>query len=205
MNKEIAIAWIELTFKINPSPLRKEEKIILNDLNGAVNFGSLFALMGATGAGKTTLLRCINGKYKSGLGEKSRLYLNSKEKIRSCFITQHENEHLIMCLTAKQNLIYASKLKNSGKNFNIDHENSAMNLLSELIMSDIANTKVKDCSLGDRKRLTIALEMINIIKPNLLCIDEPTTGLDIDEAEMVMFFVFFRYSTKLLKHYIIKP
>jgi len=188
IEKQIAVAWIDLTFRIKPLFMRKE-KIILNSLNGSVNFGSLNALMGPSGAGKTTLLKCINGRKNSGLTEDSKIYLSSSEKIRSCFIGQHEKEYLIMGLTAKQNLIYASKLKNSGQNLDIDHENNVMNLLSELMMKDIANNKVEDCSGGEQKRLSIALEMTQYIKPNLLCIDEPTTGLDSNAAQNVCIFI----------------
>jgi ABC-type multidrug transport system ATPase subunit len=186
MDEKLAIAWIDLTFKVNPFFMRKE-KIILNDIDGSVDFGSLNALMGPSGSGKTSFLKCINGKSESGIGGESKIFLSSREKIRSCFIGQHEKEHLIMGLTAKQNLIYASKLKNSGNRLKIDHKNNAMNLMSELMISDIADNKVEDCSGGEQKRLSIALEMTQHIKPNLLCIDEPTTGLDSNAAEVVNF------------------
>jgi ABC-type multidrug transport system ATPase subunit len=189
MDNEIAIAWIDLNFSIK-SFLARKKKLILNDLNGSVNFGSLNALMGPSGAGKTTLLKCINGKNKFGLEEKSKIYLNSNNKIRSCLIGNNEKERLIIGLTAKQNLIYASKLKNSGENFKIDHENNVHNLLSELMTSDIANTKVEFCSGGEKRRLLIALELTSLIKPNLLCIDEPTSGLDSNAAEGVNILIF---------------
>jgi polar amino acid transport system ATP-binding protein len=187
MDKEIAIAWIDLTFSVKSFLMRKE-KVILKRLNGSVNFGSLNALMGPSGAGKTTLLKCINGINKSGLGENSKIYLNSREKINSCLIANNEKERLIVGLTAKQNLIYASKLKNSENQFKVNHENNVNNLLSELMTSDIANANVEDCSGGEQRRLLIALELTSHIKPNLLCIDEPTSGLDSNAAEMVKFY-----------------
>jgi polar amino acid transport system ATP-binding protein len=187
MDKEIAIAWIDLTFSVKSFLMRKE-KVILKRLNGSVDFGSLNALMGPSGAGKTTLLKCINGINKSGLGENSKIYLNSREKINSCLIANNEKERLIVGLTAKQNLIYASKLKNSGNQFKVNHENNVNDLLSELMTSDIANTNVEDCSGGEQRRLLIALELTSHIKPNLLCIDEPTSGLDSNAAEMVKFY-----------------
>jgi ABC-type multidrug transport system ATPase subunit len=190
MNNKIAIAWIDLNFSIK-SFLVRNEKLILNNLNGSINFGSLNALMGPSGAGKTTLLKCINGKNKFGLEEKSKIYLNSSQKIRSCLIGNNEKERLVIGLTAKQNLIYASKLKNSGKDFNISHENNVNNLLSELMTSDIADNKVEFCSGGEKRRLLIALELTSRIKPNLLCIDEPTSGLDSYAAEGVNNLIYF--------------
>jgi polar amino acid transport system ATP-binding protein len=187
MDKEIAIAWIDLTFSVNSFLMRKE-KVILKRLNGSANFGSLNALMGPSGAGKTTLLKCINGINKSGLGENSKIYLNSREKINSCLIGNNEKERLIVGLTVKQNLIYASKLKNSVNQSKVNHQNNVNSLLSELMTIDIANTNVEDCSGGEQRRLLIALELTSYVKPNLLCIDEPTSGLDSNAAEMVKFY-----------------
>jgi len=184
MDEKIAIAWIDLTYSVQ-SLLARKEKRILSAINGSVNFGSLNALMGPSGAGKSTLLKCINGKITSGLGVKSKIYLSSNEKIRPCLIEHNEKEHLIMGLTAKQNLIYASKLKNSGIGLKVDHQNNVNVLLSELMTSDIANNKIENCSGGEQRRLLIALELTSHVKPNLICIDEPTSGLDSNAAEMV--------------------
>ena len=79
MNEKISIAWIDLNLTVK-SVLFRNKKIILNRVNGAVNFGSLTALMGSSGAGKTSLLKCINGKIKSGLGKDSKIFLSSEEK-----------------------------------------------------------------------------------------------------------------------------
>lgn len=185
MNGNISIAWIDLNYGTKSFLFRKF-KVILNGINGSVNFGTINALMGPSGAGKTSLLKCLNGKIKSGLGKDSKFFLSSDEKISSCFIGQHENEHLIMGLTGKQNMIYASRLKNSDHNYRVDHNKNVDNLLTEFMISDIANTKVENCSGGEQKRLSIALEMTSHIKPNLICIDEPTSGLDSTSAETVI-------------------
>jgi ABC-type multidrug transport system ATPase subunit len=177
MDKNISVAWVGL-YCTTQSFLLRKDKVILNGLNGAIDFCSMNALMGPSGAGKTTLLNCLNGKMKSKLRKDSKIYLSSDVKIHSCFISQHENEHMIMDLTAKQNMIYASKLKNSDFGHKVDHEKNFKNLFSEFMTSDIMNTKVKNCSGGEQKRLFIALEMTSQIKPNLLYTDEPTTGLD---------------------------
>src|ERR1700712_1100474 len=105
---EIAVAWADLTYRIKPF-WWSHEKTILNNLYGSVEFGTITALMGPSGAGKTTLLNCINGKLSDGLDRKTKIYVNINQKIRSCFVAQHEKEHLIMCLTAKENLMFASK------------------------------------------------------------------------------------------------
>jgi len=157
----------------------------LDGISGGFEFGSLNALMGPSGAGKTTLLKCLNGRSNSGLSLGTKIFLTSKEKIRSCFISQDMNEHLIKGLTVRQSLIYASKLKNSKKCVNVDHQNSVRSLMNELMISDIADSSVQNCSGGQQKLIVIASELTSLIKPNLLFMDEPTSGLDSDSAEIV--------------------
>ena len=72
------------------------------------------------------------------LTDDTQIYLSKYWKIKTCVISQDVSEHLISGLTAKQTLIYASKLKNSGKR--VDHELSAKNLMIDLLISDIANS-----------------------------------------------------------------
>jgi ABC-type multidrug transport system ATPase subunit len=90
-----------------------------------------------------------------------------------------------MSLTAKQNLIYASKLKNSFYDQYIDHEMNVSTIMSELMIEDTVNTKVRNCSGGEQKRLAIGIELTALNKPNLIMFDEPTTGLDSNVAEVV--------------------
>ena len=180
----VSIAWVDLTFKVKNN-FFGENKTILNSINGCVHFGSITALMGPSGSGKTTLLKCLNGKLSSGIDPESKLYISSDQNIKPCFVSQHSKEHLIMCLTAKQNLIFASKLKNSDISAKIDHNMNVKTVMEELMISDITDTAVSYCSGGEKKRLTIAVEMTKVDKPNLLCIDEPTTGLDSNVAEEV--------------------
>jgi ABC-type lipoprotein export system ATPase subunit len=183
-NNSLSIAWIDLSLRIEKNLFRKE-KVILNQLNGCVEFGSLNALMGTSGSGKTSLLRCISGRYQTLLSDETRIYLSKFVKIRTCFVSQNEREHLLKGLTAKQSLTYASKLKNSDKK--VDHEKSVQNLMTEFLIRDIENTSVENCSGGEQKRLAIAMELTSLIKPNLLFIDEPTSGLDSNAAEVVGF------------------
>lgn len=97
--KETAIAWVNLTYQVKPyiwSPL----KTILTGIYGSVEFGTITALMGPSGAGKTTLLNCINGKLNDGLDENTKIYLNAKQKIRSCFVAQLET---LFCTIVQKN------------------------------------------------------------------------------------------------------
>lgn len=88
-------------------------------------------------------------------------------------------------LTAKQLLMYASKLKNCSHDGPLDDESIALKWLQELDLLSTADTKVEHCSGGEQKRLAVAVELTAIDMPNLICIDEPTSGLDSNSAEIV--------------------
>ena len=190
VEKKTALAWTNLTYRISSNLFK--EKIILNSLNGSVDFSAITALMGPSGAGKTTLLKCLNGKLCSGLDQESQIFVNDSTKIKTSFVGQFSKEQLIMFLTVEQNLIYASKLKNSSLKTNnindiniLDHKTNVNNIMNDFIIGDIRNNLVENCSGGQQKRLTIAIEMTSMEKPNILCIDEPTTGLDSNVSELV--------------------
>ncbi|XP_046920577.2 uncharacterized protein LOC124500536 [Dermatophagoides farinae] len=160
-------------------------ELILRNLNGQFRFGTLNALMGTSGAGKTSLLRILNGQNKTRLSLESQFYLSKYTPIRTCFITQEISGHLLPGLTAKQSLIYSSRLKNINDT-NVDHEKMAMTMLNELDIVYIANTLVTKCSGGERKRIALALELTSKRMPNFICIDEPTSGLDSNSAEILV-------------------
>lgn len=182
--KDLAIAWINLSY-FRDFWLKKP-KVILNNLNGKINFGTLTALMGSSGAGKTTLLRCINGMNWSGFTRETKIYVNKNTPIRSCFIVQEKEDHLLMNLTVKESLMYSYYLKNSHLKFDkYNIEKIIRNILSDLLLTNCTDNLVNKCSGGEQKRLTIGLELTSESKPNLICIDEPTSGLDSTAAEQV--------------------
>ncbi|CAG2112212.1 unnamed protein product [Medioppia subpectinata] len=175
-NGYLSIAWIDLTLKVDKT-LYSSEKLILRGVNGLFEFNSLNALMGPSGAGKTSLLRSLNGMYRHLMTKESKIYLSAFHTIRTCFIAQDQREHLITGLTVKQSLIYASKLKNSLKS-RLNHEINVFQLMQELAITDIMGVNVEKCSSGQQKRIVMAMELTPDIKPNLICVDEPTSGVD---------------------------
>lgn len=183
-NKNICIAWIDLSLNVGNKLLAKPN-FILKEINGCFEFNTINALMGSSGAGKTSLLHCLNGRYNSNLSLETKIHLTSEEKFRSCFISQDLKEHIVIGLTVKQCLLYASRLKNSNNNLDINHKENVEKIMNEFSMNDISNNSVEYCSGGQQRIITIACEMTSLIKPNLLLIDEPTTGLDSESSEIV--------------------
>ncbi|XP_054152479.1 ATP-binding cassette sub-family G member 1-like [Oppia nitens] len=178
-NRLLLIAWIELTLVRVQTNSKKTKKNIFNQLSGGFDLNTINAVMGPSGAGKTSLLKCLSGQNSQHLTDKSKIYLTSSMKIRTCFISQNIFDHLVTGLTVKQYLIYASKLKNScfsGKS--IDHKVITDKLMDEMLINDISDINVSHCSGGQLKRIVIASELTVYCKPNILFIDEPTSGVD---------------------------
>ena len=185
IDDNFAIAWINLTY-LKKSLFSNKEKIILNKLNGQINFGTLTALMGPSGAGKTTLLRCINGLNQSHLSNDSLFYVSKTKSIRPSYIVQDPKEHLLMRLTVKESLMYSSLLKNYQiRRYKFNHEDNIQRILDDMLLNECQDNLVGLCSGGEQKRLSIAIELTSIVKPNLMCIDEPTSGLDSHATEKV--------------------
>ena len=203
--KTFAISWKNLSYSIETI---FSKKLILKNLKGKIDFGTITALMGPSGAGKTTLLKCINGIKQSGLSKDTQFYVNKFTKIKPVFIVQEPKNHLLINLTVRESLKYSSLLKNSQQKINKNNQPNQVNsldylveivkdqmefnhnlninkILSELMLTKCADNFVSQCSGGEQKRLSIGLELTPKIKPNLICIDEPTSGLDSYAAEQV--------------------
>ena len=89
-------------------------------------------------------------------------------------------------LTVRQTLIYASKLKNSSINCEINYNKLIEEIVNDSLISDVLDSYVETCSGGQQKRIAIAAELTAYSKPNILYIDEPTSGLDSNAAEAVL-------------------
>ncbi|CAG2119793.1 unnamed protein product, partial [Medioppia subpectinata] len=180
-NNELAIAWTNLGF-VQKSLFGKRVKTILDSLNGQINFHTLTALMGPSGAGKTTLLKCVNMRSNSNLTADTQMFVNKYTDLRTCFIMQSSDEHILKGLTVS----LCDDFEPLDINGNFDHNLNVRRILSELLLEDCADTCVQTCSGGEQKRLTVGLELVQQNKPNLMCIDEPTSGLDSNAAELVI-------------------
>ena len=179
------IAWTNLTIRIAKSYFNNE-KIILRDINGFVEFGSLLALMGPSGAGKSTLLRTLMGINRNLMTKQTKIYCNKSVDTKSCFIAQDVRQHIIGGLTVEQSMSYASKLKNLSNNTkNFDHKDIVRTLLIDFVIEDIRDVNIGKCSSGQQKRCILAMELCALKKPTVVYVDEPTSGLDSHSALIV--------------------
>ena len=192
-HRELNIVWTNLTIKVSKS-LFKNEKIILRDINGFVEFGTLMALMGPSGAGKSTLLKALMGINKKMIAKESKFYCNKNFYLKPCFISQDVRQHITSGLTVGQSLTYASKLKNLTNNKrNVDNSNIIDTLMKDFGIEDIKDVNIDKCSSGQQKRCILAMELCAQKKPSIVCVDEPTSGLDSYSSLMVTKILVFCY------------
>ena len=138
--------------------------------------GICFGLLGPNGAGKTTMIQMLqasspvtNGKLKVLGTDVSKESRSVRKRIG--VIPQEDN--LDPDFTAEYNLIVYARY--FGIDFN-EAKEKASKLLEEVGLTDKANEKIANLSGGMKRRLIVARGMIN--DPELLILDEPTTGLD---------------------------
>lgn len=185
-----------------PLTVESNRKVILRPQSGRLESNNLIAVVGPSGAGKTTLLKCLAGVKRIGLsgnviikswstdgkssesshsGWPSNTNRNLERRLKSVkviFISQQD--YMIEVLTVKESLIFASKLKNHKENDEEFHEKVVNNLIFDLGLDLCINTRVKDLSGGQMKRLSFALELVS--RPEFMILDEPTSGLDSSSA-----------------------
>ncbi|GJQ84326.1 hypothetical protein Trydic_g5264 [Trypoxylus dichotomus] len=154
------------------------KKDILKSVSGKFSSGQLTGILGSSGAGKTTVLDVLAGDAQGTVS--GRIYINGEPRVMSdfrkttCYLRQ---EDLIQpFLTVLESVTIATHLK-LGKRFSDEEKHSVVRgILSTIGLDTSRDTEVENLSGGQRKRLTIALELVN--NPAVIFLDEPTTGLD---------------------------
>ena len=140
-----------------------------------VKKGEIFGLLGPNGAGKTTLLFIIECLRELDSGSVSVLNLDSRtnaSKIKRKIGVQLQNTSLIPDLKVVDQLQLYSKLYQKRMD-----KKEIMKLLEEVGLTEKANVLPRNLSGGQRQRLALAIALIN--DPEILFLDEPTVGLDV--------------------------
>lgn len=133
---------------------------VLKGLNFNVSKGEIFALLGVNGAGKTTALECIEGlrKYDSG-----QIMVDGRVgiQLQSSSLPAHIKSMEAITLFAKWNKTTINR-----------------EMLTSLGIHELSAKQYQDLSTGQKRRLHLALSLIS--NPDIVFLDEPTAGLDVE-------------------------
>lgn len=154
-------------------------KDILKDVSFGVPEKSLIAVIGPSGSGKSTLLKALTGYRPANKGDvlydNRNLYKQFAE-LRQRIGLVPQDDILHKELTVKKALKYAAKLRFPSDTSEQEREQRIDEVLRELKLDIHKEKKVTSLSGGQRKRVSVALELLT--KPSLIFLDEPTSGLD---------------------------
>ncbi|MFT5777463.1 MAG: ABC-type multidrug transport system ATPase subunit [Crocinitomicaceae bacterium] len=165
--------------------------VAIRKMSFTTNSGNMIGVMGGSGTGKTTLMNILNGKVKPSFGTVKingiNLHKNSNE-LDGIIGNVSQSDLLIEELSVFQNLFFAAKLSMGGETKQ-QLTKKVVDLLISLGLYEqqalvVGSPLEKVISGGQRKRLNIALELIR--EPQILFVDEPTSGLSSRDSENIM-------------------
>lgn len=164
------------TVSISVSALKKSyrDKEVLKDVNFSVPSGTIYALLGSNGAGKTTIVKILSTLLKPDSGNATINgfdVVSQEEYVRKCISLTGQFTAVDEVLTGRENLNLIGQLMRL-----TDVKRKTNEWLSFFNLEDASERKVSTYSGGMRRRLDIAMSLIG--SPQVLFLDEPTTGLD---------------------------
>ncbi|WP_322857947.1 ATP-binding cassette domain-containing protein [Mycobacterium shigaense] len=162
---------------------------LLDNISLTARPGTLTAVIGGSGAGKSTLARLIAGYTTPTSGSVTFAGHNIHSEyasLRSRIGMVPQDDVVHRQLTVNQALGYAAELRLPPDTSKADRARVVAQVLEELELTKHADTRVDKLSGGQRKRASVALELLT--GPSLLILDEPTSGLDpaLDHQVMMM-------------------
>ncbi|QLL05064.1 FHA domain-containing protein [Mycobacterium vicinigordonae] len=164
-------------------------KTLLDNISLTARPGMLTAVIGPSGAGKSTFAKLVAGYTHPTSGTVSFEGHNVHAEyasLRSRIGMVPQDDVVHGQLTVRQALMYAAELRLPPDTTKQDREQVVARVLEELEMTKHLETRVDKLSGGQRKRASVALELLT--GPSLLILDEPTSGLDpaLDRQVMTM-------------------
>ena len=165
------------------------DTVLLDRISLDARPGTLTAVIGPSGSGKSTLSRVIVGAARPTGGSVSfdgRNLHDAYAALRSRIGMVPQDDVVHGRLTVAQELAFAAELRMPADTTDAERQRVIAQILEELELSEHAATRIDKLSGGQRKRVSVALELLT--GPSLLVLDEPTTGLDpaLDRAVMAM-------------------
>ena len=170
---DVAYAAVDLSVRLH------DGTVLLDDVSFSLEPRSMLAVIGPSGSGKSTLMNALTGFRFATEGDvrygDQSLYADYDAlRRRIGFVPQDDVVHPE--LTARSALTYAAALRFAADTEPAERERRVQKVIDELGLGQRADVPVGQLSGGQRKRVSVALELLT--EPSLLFLDEPTSGLD---------------------------
>ncbi|XP_011299281.1 ATP-binding cassette sub-family G member 4 [Fopius arisanus] len=175
LQRSLNLTFDGISQTVKAGLLMREKRHLLHNISGDFRAGELTAVMGLSGAGKSTLMDILAGFTSPQSGSVS---VNNRPRELAAFRRSSayimQDHYLEPLLTVEESMRVAADLKlqssDGSKSERIEQ------ILVALGLANSKETRTANLSGGQRKRLAIALELVN--NPPFMLFDEPTSGLD---------------------------
>lgn len=174
MKEEIDMTHHDIAISVQGLEKSYKNMPVLTGVDFQVEAGSIFALLGSNGAGKTTIVKILSTLLKQDSGTVSVNGFDVASKpghVRESISLTGQFAAVDEILTGRENLTMIAKLRHLK-----DAHSIADDLLKRFGLTDAADRRASTYSGGMRRRLDIAMSLVG--NPQLIFLDEPTTGLD---------------------------
>ena len=163
---------------------------ILSQVTGEITNGSFWGIMGASGAGKSTFVNVLMGKHShTGGVTKINGSAGVSFKYKKVIGYVPQDDVVLPELTVRENILHSARIRLPSDWSDKDTQNHVELVLKCLQLSHVQNSRVGNTATpiisgGERKRVSIGMELA--AAPMALFLDEPTSGLDATSASSIM-------------------
>ncbi|NMB35765.1 MAG: ABC transporter ATP-binding protein [Firmicutes bacterium] len=170
---------------IEAENLKKEFNgfVAVDEVDFHINKGEIFGFLGPNGAGKTTTINMLTGMVKISAGKVKLMgedYTHNAKKAQAMMGIVPDESNLYEELSGLENLTFCGALYGMERKHRAER---AARLLQQFGLMEAANKPFKAYSKGMKRKLTIAAGIIH--QPEILFLDEPTTGIDVAFARQI--------------------
>lgn len=161
-----------------------QRRALLHQINLEIRPGEMVAIMGPSGSGKSTLLKALNGDAPASQG---RVFVHGRDFYRDYRLLKHDigyvpqDDIVHRQLSVHDSLYFAARLRLAQDLSRKEIDKKIDETLAKLGIGHIKNSLIQDISGGQRKRVSIAVELLS--DPSILFLDEPTSPLDPETVE----------------------